>query len=176
MQVNDVQLTTIMQNASIANPTPDIQINSENVKSFDASNTKLQPPHTLKLDRKHSHSSGEVDMTNPSEETLNPNVETKFEKRSNSEQDMTLNISQSQSESAIKNKLQNITSPMANVTKGLVLSPFSKLAKGVQSLGANLDPRKMTSAGVRTISEREYEEHRKLQEKWHSCNTRLIAL
>lgn len=91
--------------------------------------------------------------------------------------DMSLNISQSQSESALKNKLQNLTSPVANVTKDLVLSPFSKLAKGMQNLGANLDVRKLSvSGGSKQINGRELEEQRKLQEKWKDCKTRLITL
>lgn len=36
-----------------------------------------------------------------------------------------------------------MASPVSSATKDMVLSPLSKLAKGVQSLGANLDPRKM---------------------------------
>lgn len=85
-----------------------------------------------------------------------------------------LNIAQSQSESALKNKLQNLTSPVANVTKDLVFSPFSKLAKGVQNLGANLDVRKLSVGGVK--QGRELEEQRRMQEKWKDCKTRLIML
>lgn len=90
---------------------------------------------------------------------------------------MSLNISQSQSESALKNKLQNLTSPVANVTKDLVLSPFSKLAKGMQNLGANLDVRKLSVGGGKPLGARgELEEQRKVQEKWKDCKTRLIML
>lgn len=161
-KMNNIQLTSIMQNVTINTSAPDIQVNSE-----DVSELKKQPPSTLKLDRKLSHSSGEVDNASVNEEDGSLTVGCA------GDQDPTLNISQSQSESALKTKLQNLTSPVASVTKGLVLSPFSKLAKGVQNLGANLDPRKI---GVRQISEIEYEEHKKLQEKWKNCKTRLIAL
>ncbi|XP_044259683.1 phosphatidylinositide phosphatase SAC2 isoform X2 [Tribolium madens] len=156
-QVDNVQLSSIMQ-ISLQNPAPEIQINSE---GFD----KKQPPNTLKLDKKFSHSSGEVDESDskPAE---------RFDKRSNSDYDVALNISQSQSESALRNKLSNIASPVSSA-KDLVFSPLSKFAKGVQNLGANLDPRKL---GQVRVSEREMEEHRKLQEKWQNSKTRLIAL
>lgn len=170
-QLNVVQLSSIMQNVSIQ-AAPEIQINWEEAAK--------QPPSNLKLDKKFSHSSGEVDA-NEHTEIFDPNSiyvagETRFEKRCNSEQDVTLNISQSQSESALKSRLTNLASPVTSATKELVLTPFSKLAKGVQTLGANLDPRKMSISAARNISEREYEEHRKLQEKWRNCKTRLIAL
>lgn len=166
--VNNVQLSSIMDNVSIQNA-PEIQINSDG--------NKLQA-NNLKLDRKFSHSSGEVDMNdvvhNP--DSIYVGGEGKLNKNFGSERDVSLNISQSQSESALKSKLTNLASPVTSVTKDLVLTPFSKFAKGVQNLGANLDPRKMSSVGVRNISEREYEEHRKLQEKWRNCKSRLIAL
>lgn len=160
-QVNNIQLRSIMENVYINTSAPEIQINSEEI-----CDTKKQPPTSLKLDRKLSHSSGEVDTSSVNEEDGSSATAT-------GDQEVILNISQSQSESALKNKLQNLTSPVASVTKGLVLSPFTKLAKGVQNLGANLDPRKI---GVRQITEKEYEEHRKMQEKWRNCKTRLIAL
>ncbi|XP_008198080.1 phosphatidylinositide phosphatase SAC2 isoform X1 [Tribolium castaneum] len=155
-QVDNVQLSSIMQ-ISLQNPAPEIQINSE---GFD----KKQPPNTLKLDKKFSHSSGEVDESDskPAE---------RFDKRSNSDYDVALNISQSQSESALKNRLSNVASPVASAKD--LFSPLSKFAKGVQNLGANLDPRKL---GQVRVSEREMEEHRKLQEKWQNSKTRLIAL
>ncbi|XP_025834417.1 phosphatidylinositide phosphatase SAC2 isoform X2 [Agrilus planipennis] len=147
---------------------PVIQINSEELKQKAA-----KPPNALQLDRTHSHSSGEV---NSDDAAIDPNlIFIANEKRSNSEQDLTLNISQSQSESALKTRFANITSPVANVTKDLVLSPFSKLAKGVQNIGSNLDPRKLSISG-RGFTERDIEEHKKLQEKWKDCKTRLIAL
>ncbi|CAH0554343.1 unnamed protein product [Brassicogethes aeneus] len=155
-QLNDMQLTSIMQNVSI---NPEIQINSESQDSE-------KRPKTLHLDRKFSHSSGEVDD--------NPDSSLKMD-RSNSDYEITSNISQSQSESALKNKFANITSPVTSATKDLVLSPFSKLAKGVQNLGANLDPRKL-GGQQRQVTEKEMEEHRQLVEKWKDSKSRLIAL
>lgn len=163
-QVNSVQLSSIMQNVTLNNPTPEIQISGEVLDL-------IKPPTTLKLDKKLSHSSGEVDDT----EINLSGVEQRFEKRSNSDYNVALmNISQSQSESALKSKLANLSSPMASATKDLVFSPFTKLAKGVQNLGANLDIRKLGQ--VRQVTEKEMEEHRKLQEKWQNSKTRLIAL
>ncbi|XP_072934408.1 phosphatidylinositide phosphatase SAC2 [Epargyreus clarus] len=142
--------------------TPEIQVESDN------GYTKPVPPNTLMLSQKLSHSSNDVNY----EETSEVN----FHVRSNSQHEITLNIAQSHSESALK-QLKNIASPVSSATREMVLSPLSKLAKGVQTLGANLDPRKIKgSAGVKHISEQQYEEHRKLQEKWHGCNTRLVAL
>lgn len=168
-QVNDVQLSSIMDNVTIQKGAPEIQISDEV--------EKRQPPTTLKLDRKLSHSSGEVDTNEEvgvESNSIFATGEVRFDKRSNSEQDVFLNISQSQSESALKSKLTNLTSPVATVTKGLV-SPLSKLAKGVQNLGANLDPRKITGSG-RQIGEKEIEEQRRMEEKWKNCKTKLIAL
>lgn len=177
--VNDVQLNSVMDNVFIqkerpVSPAPEIRINE----------SSKMPPNTLYLDKKFSHSSSEVD-TNEKPQINNPDtslsVESRFSKRSSSEHDITINLSSSQSESAlkqIKSGLNNITSPVASVTKDLVLSPFSKLAKGMQNLGANLDPKKLKAGmlGPKQVSEREIEELRKLQEKWVGCKTRLIAL
>ncbi|XP_013142093.1 PREDICTED: phosphatidylinositide phosphatase SAC2 isoform X2 [Papilio polytes] len=141
-----------------ADTKPEIQI-----ESF----VKPIPPNTLLLSQKLSHSSSDI---NYDDENSQVHV------RSNSQHDITLNIAQSHSESALK-QLKNIASPMSNATREMVLSPLSKLAKGVQTLGANLDPRKIKASGsVKQISEQQYEEHKKLQEKWQGCNTRLIAL
>lgn len=182
--MNDVQLNSVMQNVFLqkeehrpVSPNPEIRISDS---------TKAQPPSTLKLDRKLSHSSGEVDINDPKLQPVeiqqNLTVDSKFTKRSSSEHDITINLTQSQSESAlkqIKSGLNNITSPVASVTKDLVLSPFSKLAKGMQNLGVNLDPRKISKGamlGPKQVTEREIEELKKLQEKWVGCKTRLIAL
>ncbi|XP_044754264.1 phosphatidylinositide phosphatase SAC2 isoform X2 [Coccinella septempunctata] len=158
--LDNIQLTSIMQNVNITKP--DIQINSGNAL-FDSELTST-------MDKKMSHSYSEVDESinnsNPSSARL--------DKRSCSDYEVTLNISQSQSESALKNKLTNLTSPVASVTRDLVFSPFSKLAKGVQNIGSNID--RKFSGQVRNVSEKELEEHRMLQEKWHNCKTKLIAL
>ncbi|XP_063228378.1 phosphatidylinositide phosphatase SAC2 [Bacillus rossius redtenbacheri] len=176
---------------------------SPNVKSAGqdlASATKLTPPNTLHLTRKLSHSSGEVDQQQAAlqaqKDAKNTTGENKpggsiprdaaqnflNSQRSSSVKDLSLNITSSQSENAIRSIRTGftnaITSPVA-VTRDLVLSPFSKLAKGMQHLGANLDPRKLKSSGgavSRHVLEQSVEEHRKLQQKWKSCRSRLIAL
>ncbi|XP_013165616.1 PREDICTED: phosphatidylinositide phosphatase SAC2-like isoform X1 [Papilio xuthus] len=144
----------------IETKTPEIQI-----EGF----VKPTPPNTLLLSQKLSHSSSDI---NYEDDQTSQEVYV----RSNSQHEITLNIAQSHSESALR-QLKNIASPMSSATREMVLSPLSKLAKGVQTLGANLDPRKIKASGsVKQISEQQYEEHKKLQEKWHGCNTRLIAL
>lgn len=90
--------------------------------------------------------------------------------------DLTLNLTSSQSENALK-QFKNLT------------SPFSKIAKGVQSIGANLDPRKIAAKGGAILSptsstsssqpeppREDYAE--KLQQLWaeSNCKTKLIAL
>ncbi|XP_072393620.1 phosphatidylinositide phosphatase SAC2 isoform X1 [Diabrotica undecimpunctata] len=162
--MDDIKLSSIMQSVSISSglsPAPEIQINSENMDE----SSKKNPPNSLALDKKFSKSSIEVNETKDK-------VEYKPMDRSISDYDVQLNISQSQSESALR-KMSTMT-PM-ETTKDLVLSPLSKLAKGVQNIGANLDPRKL-SGQVRHISEREMEEHKKLQQRWQNSKTRLIAL
>lgn len=158
-QLNDVQLSSIMQNVTLSTEalTPEIRINTA---TADSTALKRTPPSTLKLEKRNfSRSSGEVDdSSNPLE-------------AQGCTYDLPSTISQSQSESALK----TIVSPISNATKEMVLSPFTKLAKGVQNIGANLDPRKL-SGQVRYVSERDMEEHRKLQEKWQNSKTRLIAL
>lgn len=154
-QVNDVQLSSVVQNISLQYP--EIHV------CYDGDVNKLQP----KTDHKLSHSCGDMDNSES-----NPSTSV----RSTSAKDMTLNISQSQSESALKNKLQNLTSPVTNVTKDLVLSPFSKIAKGMQNFGANLDVRKLSVSGGKPISGRDLEENKKIQEKWKNCKTQLILL
>ena len=89
-------------------------------------------------------------------------------------------ISMSHSESAIKthrSSFAGASSPMASAAKD-ILSPFSKFAKGVQNLGANLDPRKLKSQGgmPRNLSDHQLEERAKMIEKWSKCKSRLIAL
>lgn len=160
-QLNDLQLSSIMQNVTISTEAmaPEIRINS-----FSADNpvSKMTPPSTLRLEKKNfSRSTGEV--TDTKEPVIRP---TGLESNS----DVRFSISQSQSESALK----SIVSPIGTATKEMVLSPFTKFAKGVQNI-ASMDPRKL-SGQVRYVSERDLDEHRKLQEKWQNSKTRLIAL
>lgn len=170
-QVDNVQLSSIMDNVTIQKNPPEIQISDELQQNLE----KKQPPNTLNLDRKFSHSSGEVDLNELNNEaeieagSIFIAGEARFDNCS--KQDVILNITQSQSESALKTKLTNLTSPVATVTKGLV-SPLSKLAKGVQNFGANLDPRKMKQGGDRESSE----ELQRMEELWRNSKTRRIAL
>ncbi|KAJ8715665.1 hypothetical protein PYW07_010147 [Mythimna separata] len=145
-----------------ASRNPEIQV--------DGAFAKPAPPNSLLLAQKLSHSSNELNLDDSQSEGVN------FHVRSNSQHEITLNIAQSHSESAIR-QFKNIASPVGSATKDMVLSPLTKLAKGVQNLGANLDPRKIKAApAVKQVTEQQYEDHRKLQEKWRGCNTRLVAL
>ncbi|XP_046476213.1 phosphatidylinositide phosphatase SAC2 isoform X1 [Neodiprion pinetum] len=152
---------------------------------------KVTPPNTLNLSKNISHSSGEVDhnamrQNSPANTLFNDETHSRMQdkKRANSEQDLTLNITSSQSESALKSirsnivNIANVTSPVAVSAKD-ILSPFSKFAKGVQNLGANLDPRKLKQgqAGMpRNLSDHHLEQQQRLRERWGKCKSRLIAL
>lgn len=168
---------------SIASTTPEITIEGVEDKE------KIAPPSTLNLPKNISHSSGEVD--NSKQESLKGSVmldEDSYNRlsekmRSNSEKELTLNITSSQSESALKSigsNIVNITSVTSPVTVSAnILSPFSKFAKGVQILGANLDPRKLKpgQTGItRNLSDQHLEQRQKLQERWGKCKSKLIAL
>lgn len=148
-----------------------------------------------------SHSSSEVDNKNC--QLGAPNDPLSSKKRAMSEQDLTLGITSSQSESALKSitgnkkfgisvffffietsicfssgNQANTSSPSTTATKE-VLSPFSKFAKGFQNLGANLDPRKLksgTMGSLKNISDHHLEQRHELQERWENCNSKLIAL
>lgn len=142
---------------------------------------RMIPLSTLTLSKNISHSTGDVENKTSSVKNATLQTDNRLDekKRSASEQDLILNITSSQSESAlksIKENIANVTSPVTSTAKDILL-PFSKFAKGVQTLGANLDPRKLkTSHITRNLSEHQMEERQKLQEKWASCQSRLIAL
>lgn len=126
---NDIGLQDIASfsllgsNTDLKGKTPEITVESDTYKP--------NPPNSLILSQKLSHSSNDVNYEEASESFH----------RSNSQHDVTLNIQQSHSESALR-QMMNIASPVSS-TKDMVLSPLTKLAKGVQTLGANLDPRKI---------------------------------
>ncbi|XP_043502964.1 phosphatidylinositide phosphatase SAC2 isoform X2 [Polistes fuscatus] len=146
---------------------------------------RLMHPTSLSFSKNISQSTGKVDSKAHSSNLKNNTLliihKLQDKQRSTSEQDLTLNITSSQSESAlksIKSSITDVTSPVAATAKD-ILSPFSKFAKGVQTLGANLDPRKLKSGQVglaRNLSDNHLEERQKLQEKWGSCKSTLIAL
>ncbi|KAJ8894786.1 hypothetical protein PR048_000093 [Dryococelus australis] len=175
----------------IANETsPDVKSARQEVPSA----TKLTPPNTLHFTRKLSHSSGEVDQ--PQVTKVKSETDTRItndkdketgsiprdavqnfltNQRSSSVKDLSLNITSSQSENAIRSIRSGftaITSPVA-ATRELVLSPFSKLAKGMQHLGANLDPRRLKAPSGAPHSA---EEQHQLQLRWKGCRSRLIAV
>lgn len=86
-----------------------------------------------------------------------------------SAKDLTLNLTTSHSDNAIK-QLKNLT------------SPFSKIAKGVQNISANLDPRKIAGQSKTVLSPSSAEPHedykQKLEQMWvdSGCKTKLVAL
>ncbi|XP_043248016.1 phosphatidylinositide phosphatase SAC2 [Colletes gigas] len=164
--------------------TPEITIQSA-TEALMEDKERMVPPSTLNLTKNISHSTGEVDskliLSNMNANNLQTENRLQEKKRSTSEQDLTLNITSSQSESAlksIKTNITNVASPVASTAKD-ILSPFSKFAKGVQTLGANLDPRKLKTAQAglhRNLSDHHVEQRQKLQERWGSCQSKLIAL
>ncbi|XP_058840370.1 phosphatidylinositide phosphatase SAC2 [Topomyia yanbarensis] len=94
------------------------------------------------------------------------NMESTFEGKSG--KDLTLNLSAKQGDNAL-NQLKRLTSPLSNIGKGL------------QTLGANLDPRKIsvkTPVLPARNSETPTAEIKRLEEKWDKaqCRTKLIAL
>lgn len=69
----------------------------------------MEPPKTLKLDQKHSHSSGEIDDPN----TI---IEYREMDRSTSDYEIQKNISQSQSDSGLRQRLASVASPVSKLT------------------------------------------------------------
>lgn len=147
--------------------------------------SKLVPPNSLMLHKNHSHSSGEVtERQKLSAESVKNNTAVGGQDNIDRSQAANQNISASKSENSLKtisdSLTQAITSPSATA-KDIVLSPFSKLAKGMQNLGANLDPRKLKTTNTQNLlptpmpSKVHSEENRVLMERWKNCNTKLIA-
>lgn len=109
-------------------------ITKENVPKGKAQeqDSKLVPPNTLLLHKHHSHSSGEVtDRQQESASIIGQSSGLE------SVEGTIPNISASKSENSLKTisdtLTQAITSPSASSAKEIVLSPFSKLAKGMSS-------------------------------------------
>ena len=163
--------------------TPEITIQNAEGATDDKEKTTFTS--SMNLPKNISHSSGEVDghvvSTENKKATLQTNNRIYDKKRSTSEQDLTLSISSSQSESALKSikaDITSVTSPVTATAKD-ILSPFSKFAKGVQNFGANLDPRKLKPGQIgiaRNLSEHHLEQRQRLQERWVKCKSKLIAL
>ncbi|XP_044583408.1 phosphatidylinositide phosphatase SAC2 isoform X1 [Cotesia glomerata] len=142
---------------------------------------KIVPPSTLNLVKKISHSSSEVDGDIDSRNFIEVDKNGEIKSTSLEEGLPKNNITSSQSESAlksIKSNITNVTSPVATTAKE-ILSPFSKFAKGVQTFGANLDPRKLKShqgTVSKNLSDHHLDQREKLIERWKDCKSMLIAL
>lgn len=133
------------------------------------------------MTRKLSHSANEIEEEAGKKHQTTPHLVLTLDKRCNSEKDLTLNMVSSQSENALRSFRTNIanviTSPVA-VTKDM-LSPFSKFARGMHNLGANLDPRKLKVHNMETtyrVSDAHLDEIKRLEERWKNSKTKLIAL
>ena len=113
-----------------------------------------------------SHSSDGVDTLVIKEQII----------RSSSDKDLSLNLSSNVHED---NAFRSLRSGFTNATTALVSpsSPLSKLAKGMQNLGSNLDPRRLRNF-ERTQGSFQISENTKVKEKWAStgCQSKLIAL
>ncbi|XP_065213793.1 phosphatidylinositide phosphatase SAC2 isoform X2 [Planococcus citri] len=96
--------------------------------------------------------------------------------RSSSDKDLSLNLSSSAHED---NAFRSLRSGFTSATTALVSpsSPLSKLAKGMQNLSSNLDPRRLRNF-ERTQESFQISENTKVKEKWAStqCKSKLIAL
>ncbi|KAF7991334.1 hypothetical protein HCN44_002896 [Aphidius gifuensis] len=165
--IQDVTFTDVDGDAVDAAAADDDDKKKERIKS---------PPSTLNLIKNISHSSSEVDGNNSIKVD-----ECGQKKRSCSQHDLIVNnMTTSHSESAIKFNSNSLASPqsVANTTKE-ILSPFSKFAKGVQTFGANLDPRKLKSGQIsvgKPLSDQHINQRQKLIERWTNCKSILIAL
>ncbi|KAM7249356.1 hypothetical protein ACFE04_019842 [Oxalis oulophora] len=96
--------------------------------------------------------------------------------RSTSDKNLSLNFSAAAVE---ENALRSLKSGFASATNALVSpsSPLSRLAKGVQNLSSNLDPRRLRS-GERSPEGFQIYENAKVKEKWliSGCRSKLIPL
>ncbi|XP_057317982.1 phosphatidylinositide phosphatase SAC2 isoform X2 [Microplitis mediator] len=168
-------------NTKAVNPNPTITIQNTDAQEKDEKE-KIVPPSTLNLVKNISHSSSEVDGKTDTYNLIEVD-QSEERKHSSLSEDLPQknNITSSQSESAIKSiksNITNATSPVANTAKE-ILSPFSKFAKGVQTFGANFDPRKLKSnqgTVTKTLSDHHLDQREKLIERWKGCKSMLIAL
>ncbi|KAL1137682.1 hypothetical protein AAG570_009378 [Ranatra chinensis] len=153
--------------------TSDIEISTETPEiRVETSREERKVPKTLQI-RTFSHSSGEVDLNDKS----HLEVQSESLGKSNSEKDLIIGITASQSENALKS-IKSGFSTASNVltSPSAVLSPLTKLAKGVQSLGANLDPRKLKTKMQTSIQASA--ETKRIQEMWSNsgCKSKLVAI
>uniref|UniRef100_A0A023EYP6 Putative inositol-145-triphosphate 5-phosphatase synaptojanin inp51/inp52/inp53 family n=1 Tax=Triatoma infestans TaxID=30076 RepID=A0A023EYP6_TRIIF len=175
--------TVIMQSDDVAS-TDDVIITTTEEPETTYKTLSVMKPTELKV-RTFSHSSGEVDDP---KEHLKPDDGSIY---TTSKSDLTLGvgtgISTSQSENALRTLKSGFSSAASSVLSSpqAVLSPLSRLAKGMQNLGANLDPRKLKSgsgiSSTRGGSSHTLEaspESARLKETWaaQGCKSRLIAV
>jgi len=125
-----------------------------------AASSRLNPPNTLELGKE---------------------VENQEEvRRVSSDPDLAQNITSSRSENSLRmlTDLSNaIASPVAAAAKE-VLSPFSKLAKGldVRRNRVGVPGLSLTGPGAAPPRPSHQDEINALTERWKDCNTKLIAL
>ncbi|KAK9501283.1 hypothetical protein O3M35_012024 [Rhynocoris fuscipes] len=172
--------TAIMDSDDIAS-SDDVIITTDEENEDSSKIITITKPTELKV-RTFSHSSGEVDDQKEHQ---------KSEPIAN-KSDLTLGIisgiSTSQSENALKTLKSGFSSAASSVLTSpqAVLSPLSRLAKGMQNLGANLDPRKLKpGSGISTGRGGGHHntleaspETARLKETWaaQGCKSRLIAV
>ena len=176
-------------------PTPEILVSEIAGNSKTPSLTPtfggLSPSLLMQRVRKISHSSDEVDVREERDGSGSSVV------RASSATDLQLHLPSSHSEGHIGGSSvplgrggssggdqSNPLSPLSALNKEAVLAPFSvlargvqslapnagKLARGMQSIGANLDPRRLRT------QRRQLEEDPVLKERKANCKTRIIQI
>ncbi|XP_066980218.1 phosphatidylinositide phosphatase SAC2 isoform X1 [Macrobrachium rosenbergii] len=175
-------------------PTPEILVSeiAENSKTPSLTPTfgGLSPSLLMQRVRKISHSSDEVDVRDERDGSGSSVL------RASSATDLQLHLPSSHSEGHIggssiptgrtgqSGDQSNPLSPLSALNKEAVLAPFSVLARGVQSLapnagrlargmqsiGANLDPRRLRN------QRRQLEEDPVLKEREANCKTKIIHI
>nr|XP_027213923.1 phosphatidylinositide phosphatase SAC2-like [Penaeus vannamei] len=169
-------------------PTPEILVSGTGDKNNTPAITPtlggLSPSLLMQRVRKISHSSDEVDVRDERDAGV---------LRASSATNLQLHLPSSHSEGHIGGTSSqsaagdhsNPLSPLSALNKEAVLAPFSVLARGVQSLapgagrlargmqsiGANFDPRRL-----RAQRQRQLEDDPVLTEKKQNCKTRIIQL
>ncbi|KAG0711962.1 Phosphatidylinositide phosphatase SAC2 [Chionoecetes opilio] len=174
---------------SSPSPNPEILVSGTVEASHTPSITPtfagLSPTLLMQRVRKISHSSDEVDARDEREGGV---------ARASSATDLQLHLPSSHSEGHIGGpsgigsaggELTSLVSPLSSLNKEAVLAPFSvlargmqslapgagRLARGMQSIGVNLDPRRL-----RAQRQRQLEEDPVMKEKKLQCKTKIIQL
>ncbi|XP_050735136.1 phosphatidylinositide phosphatase SAC2-like isoform X2 [Eriocheir sinensis] len=175
-----------------ANPSPNPEIlvsgtvEASGTPSITPTFGGLSPSLLMQRVRKISHSSDEVDVREEREGGV---------ARASSATDLQLHLPSSHSEGHIGGssgigsvpggELTSLVSPLSSLNKEAVLAPFSvlargmqslapgagRLARGMQSIGVNLDPRRL-----RAQRQRQLEEDPEMKEKKSQCKTKIIQI